>query len=92
MIENALILAQSANFEKHHQPEIDVRLLNSLKRPSTSLFPSTPPDVLLGDLKRFPDIFNNVLSFSHHEDMQTLFKDVAGVVEFGELELKKNIW
>lgn len=91
MINSALILAETANNEKHNQSHVNVKLLAPLKRSPKSLIEAYSNEAPIGDLKRFNDIFHAILSPTHHEDVKNFFADCTKVVEAGQSKIKSFI-
>ena len=91
VIVNALLATDAANFEKHHQSAVDVRLLNPLKRPSEGLVAPPKADQILGPLSRFPDLFYAVITPNHHENIIQFLEDCARIVEAGRIELSNSV-
>ncbi|TPX65132.1 hypothetical protein SpCBS45565_g05380 [Spizellomyces sp. 'palustris'] len=55
-----------ANFERHHHPSFDSRLLPPLKRPSESLVMAAPLEDAITDPRTFNDIFGAIMSAIDH--------------------------
>ena len=69
MIMTTYSLCQSANFEQHHQPEVDPRILSPIRRPTSSLLDVSNAN-FLGELSRFSEIFHTIISPKHHDDIK----------------------
>ncbi|KAJ3223164.1 Conserved oligomeric Golgi complex subunit [Clydaea vesicula] len=96
LISNALSICQTANFEKHHQTEIDCRLLQPPRHPQQSILQFCSTDNLLGDLNRFENIFVRVkgkelneFSISYiQEELKRILQEFQKMFEMGQNELK----
>lgn len=82
-IQNALLLADTANFEMYHQTIIDPRLLAPLKRPAQSVVKVLPFQPTGGNI----DILSG-LSPNYAEDIRKLQDGCGKVIEGGRLELQ----
>ncbi|TPX51680.1 hypothetical protein SeLEV6574_g00157 [Synchytrium endobioticum] len=91
VIVNALLATDAANFEKHHQSSIDVRLLTPLKRPSEALVAPPTASQVIGPLNRFHDLFHAVIAPNHHQDIRQFLQDCGRIVEAGRVELVNSV-
>lgn len=75
IITSALTMAVHANFEKHHQISIDPRMLSSLKKPSLSVISIPSISLVIGDLTRFSDMFNSVVTPNHNDEIKKFMSE-----------------
>jgi hypothetical protein len=87
IINNNLQLTQDENYSKHHQLEMDVRMLSPLKYPGQDLLAYTYGWHPTGDAERFPDIFSTVMSPTRRGEMVSFINEVENSIkgQIGEL-------
>ncbi|KAI8818759.1 BRO1-like domain-containing protein [Fimicolochytrium jonesii] len=76
-----------ANFERHHHPTFDHRLLPPLKRPQDSLVNPTPLEESIADPRNFPDLFHAIMSPTNHTGIKAILADCKQKIESGRSEL-----
>lgn len=81
-------MANHANFEKHHQQEVDRHILAPLKRPAKSVL--SPPTItsIFGDLSRFTDMFNSMVTPNHNDEMKKFMNEYDMLLGDGKNNLK----
>lgn len=84
-------MAEHANFEKHHQNEVDVRLLTPLKRPSTDLFTLPSINTVFEDLDRFQDVFSAMITPNNSDDVKKLLTECTYILGPGKEDLKNYV-
>ncbi|TPX59823.1 hypothetical protein PhCBS80983_g02237 [Powellomyces hirtus] len=76
-----------ANFERHHHPTYDDRLLPPLRRPLESLVNAIPLEQSITDPRSFTDIFYAIMSPTNHVGVKQILDDCGGKIETGRSEL-----
>lgn len=76
-----------ANFERHHHPTYDTRLLPPLKRPLESLVIATPLDQAISNPENFMDMFHAIMSPANHTGVKHILEDCRRKVDVGVAEL-----
>ncbi|KAJ3275168.1 Rhophilin, Rho GTPase binding protein, partial [Borealophlyctis nickersoniae] len=87
-ITTAHLFLEHANFEKHHHPSFDTRLLAPLKRPMESLVHPSPIDTCVTDPRSYRDLFHAILSPTHHNGVRQFLEECRRIVEVGRAELR----
>ncbi|KAJ3017941.1 hypothetical protein HKX48_003267 [Thoreauomyces humboldtii] len=76
-----------ANFERHHHPTYDDRLLPPLRRPLESLVSATPLEQSITDMRNFTDIFHAIMSPTNHIGVKQVLDDCDDKIEAGRKEM-----
>ncbi|KAJ3163710.1 Rhophilin, Rho GTPase binding protein [Geranomyces michiganensis] len=80
-----------ANFERHHHPTYDDRLLPPLRRPLESLVSAIPLEQSITDPRSFTDIFYAIMSPTNHVGVKQILDDCSAKIEAGRGELMNCI-
>ncbi len=72
-------MAESANFEHHHQHTLDIRLLAPLKRPSGMLLELPEVTSLLNTI--VSNMFHAMVTPNHHDDLQKYLAEMSSVIQ-----------
>ncbi|KAJ1560955.1 hypothetical protein HK096_006585, partial [Nowakowskiella sp. JEL0078] len=91
IIDQALVMVETANFEKHHQSQVDGRVLGQLKRPKDMLVCCYEFSIVMGDLTRFSDLFPSVRSQSSQENFIRFFSLCSKFVDCSQNDLRTAI-
>jgi hypothetical protein len=87
VITNNLTLTQDENYTKHHQLDMDVRMLSPLKYPGQDLLAYSYGAHPTGDPNRFPDIFHAIMSPTHRGEMISFINESEASAQGQIMEL-----
>ncbi|KAJ3072379.1 Rhophilin, Rho GTPase binding protein [Podochytrium sp. JEL0797] len=89
LITTSLLLADSANFDRHNHPQVDSCLVSILQRPNEALVVPITFTESSGDLTRFSDIFAGFRRLEEELDVSALGAFAVEVVERSSRALEK---